>query len=77
MFVMTISALIMSGLAAGCSDRNDGPKSEGQSNPKPAKPVELVFYALSALSALSGTDEEKAEQWTAYVQKNEYFFKIH
>ncbi|TMV43039.1 carbohydrate ABC transporter substrate-binding protein [Paenibacillus mesophilus] len=66
MFVMTISALIMSGLAAGCSDRNDGSKSEGQSKPAQAKPVELVFYALSALS---GTDEEKAEQWTAYVQK--------
>lgn len=31
-----------------------------------AEPVELVFYALSVLS---GTDEEKAEQYTSFVQE--------
>lgn len=64
---------IVLGLLAGCSgDRNQGSQSDAQSpspSPSPsekAEPVELVFYALSPLS---GTEEEKAAQWTSYVQK--------
>lgn len=66
MVVMIGCMAILSGLAAGCSNRNDGSQSEAQSNPAQADPVELVFYALSPLS---GTEEEKAAQWTAYVRK--------
>ncbi|MDF2719976.1 MAG: family 1 extracellular solute-binding protein, partial [Paenibacillus sp.] len=66
MVVMIGCTVILSGLAAGCSNRNDGSQSEAQSNPAQADPVELVFYALSPLS---GTEEEKAAQWTAYVRK--------
>jgi multiple sugar transport system substrate-binding protein len=66
MVVMISCTAILSGLLAGCSSRNDGSQSEAQSKPAQADPVELVFYALSPLS---GTEEEKAAQWTAYVRK--------
>lgn len=68
--VGTIAAAVLASMAAGCggNSQSDGlPTTKEQ--PKPASlkaPVELVFYALSPLT---GTEEEKAVQWTSYVQK--------
>lgn len=67
MVAISSCTVILSGLLAGCgSDRNDGSQTDAQPKPAKADPVELVFYALSPLS---GTEEEKAAQWTSYVQK--------
>jgi multiple sugar transport system substrate-binding protein len=66
MVIMIICTVILSGLLAGCNNRNEGSQSDAQSKPVQADPVELVFYALSPLS---GTEEEMAAQWTAYVRK--------
>lgn len=66
MVAMISCTAILSGLLAGCGS----PKESSQPDAKPqsaqADPVELVFYALSPLS---GTEQEIAAQWTAYVQK--------
>ncbi|WP_158606670.1 ABC transporter substrate-binding protein [Paenibacillus ginsengarvi] len=55
----------LAGLLAGCGNQSESPKPDA---PKPVQvePVELVFYALSPLT---GSDAEKAAQWTSYVQK--------
>lgn len=72
-FVLPLSVLLLAACSngAGGGEASTSPggsvkPAESKAPDKPKEPVELVFYALSALS---GTDEEKAAQWTAYIQK--------
>lgn len=71
-FIMFAAVLIFT----GCSGGDPAPDQQDASTlleplgqepvTEPEKPVELVFYALSVLT---GTDEEKAAQYTSFVQK--------
>lgn len=73
---LLVLLLLVAGCSQGKTETGQNPTSEqppaGTSTPpvtkktEPVEPVELVFYAMSVLS---GTDEEKAAQYTSFVQQ--------